>query len=147
VTSSHSCVSIDVRTSQNFMIRDEKMQQLVTRAKEPITPFIAKIRCMHAIHRVSSILVIGGCGAYFAVADNVLMMDCYFPKNVTKSAKSIIAKSNGGDIEMKQNSDSGGGMFQFKEFGSLSNRVPNPRSISAMKKGRVQFRVVRVSVV
>lgn len=30
--------------------------------------------------KVSSILVIGGCGDYFEVADTVIMMDCYVPK-------------------------------------------------------------------
>lgn len=29
---------------------------------------------------MSSILVIGGCGDYFEVADTVIMMDCYVPK-------------------------------------------------------------------
>ena len=31
----------------NFMIRDEKMQLLVHKDKEPITPFISKIRWLH----------------------------------------------------------------------------------------------------
>lgn len=73
----------------NFMIRDRNMQLLVSSNKEPITPFISKIRAMYEKLNVSSILVVGGCGAYFQVADNVIMMDNYLPRNLTKEAKAI----------------------------------------------------------
>ena len=38
---------------------------------------------------VSSVLVIGGSGDYFAVADTVIMMDAYVPKDVSAEAAAI----------------------------------------------------------
>lgn len=54
--------------------------RLVAPEKEPITPFISRVRALYETKKVSSILVIGGCGDYFEVADTVIMMDCYVPK-------------------------------------------------------------------
>lgn len=84
---------IDEDTSAtNFMIRDGRMQQLVEKEKEPITPFIDKVRELYENSGVSTILVIGGSGDYFDVADHVIMMDEYVPKDATEKAKRI-AKS------------------------------------------------------
>ena len=84
---------IDEDTSAtNFMIRDERMQELVVKEKEPITPFIDKIKQMRDDLDVSTILVMGGSGDYFQVADDVLMMDQYVPYNVTGKAKDIAGK-------------------------------------------------------
>lgn len=82
---------IDEDTSAtNFMIRDGRMQKLVQKEKEPITPFIDKVRSLYQEKGVSTILVIGGSGDYFEVADQVIMMDEYQPKDVTQRAKEII---------------------------------------------------------
>ena len=75
----------------NFMIRDDKMMELVAKEKEPITPFIHKIRSLYEDKGVSSILVIGGSGDYFDVADCVIMMDSYQCMDVTTRAKEIAA--------------------------------------------------------
>ncbi|WP_173917107.1 ABC-ATPase domain-containing protein [Halobacillus sp. Marseille-Q1614] len=81
---------IDEDTSAtNFMIRDERMQELVVQEKEPITPFIDKIRSLRGELDVSTILVMGGSGDYFTEADDVIMMDQYVPYNVTERAKEI----------------------------------------------------------
>ena len=73
----------------NFMIRDDKMMELVAKDKEPITPFIHKIRSLYEDHNVSSVLVIGGSGDYFDVADCVIMLDSYQCHDVTARAKQI----------------------------------------------------------
>ncbi|MDI6704546.1 MAG: ABC-ATPase domain-containing protein [bacterium] len=79
---------IDEDTSAtNFMIRDEKMRRLVH--KEPITPFIDKVKALYKDYGVSTILVMGGCGDYFQVADTVIMMEEYEPRDVTQEAKHI----------------------------------------------------------
>lgn len=75
----------------NFMIRDDKMMQLVT--NDPITPFIQVVRSMFQDFGISSVLVIGGAGDYFEVADNVIMMDCYQCHDVTEKAKRIVESS------------------------------------------------------
>lgn len=73
----------------NFMIRDEKMQKLVEKNKEPITPFIDRVRYLYEVLGVSTIMVAGSSGDYFDVADNIIMMDEYFPYDVTSRAKEI----------------------------------------------------------
>lgn len=85
---------IDEDTSAtNFMIRDHRIEQIVRRDKEPITPFLDKIDVLRDDLNVSTILVMGGSGAYFSVADDVIMMDEYIPENVTEKARKIMEKS------------------------------------------------------
>ncbi|SKC40216.1 ABC-ATPase domain-containing protein [Maledivibacter halophilus] len=74
----------------NFMIRDKKMQKLVEKNKEPITPFINRVRYLYEGLDVSTIMVAGSSGEYFDVADNIIMMDEYIPYDVTDKAKSIV---------------------------------------------------------
>ncbi|WP_208586955.1 ABC-ATPase domain-containing protein [Gracilibacillus suaedae] len=82
---------IDEDTSAtNFMIRDARMQALVHQDKEPITPFIDKIKQLRDDLDVSTILVMGGSGDYFDVADQVIMMDQYKPFNVTDKVREIV---------------------------------------------------------
>ena len=73
----------------NFMIRDQRMAELVPPEKEPITPMIHRIRALYEQEGVSSILAIGGAGDYFEVSDLVVMMDSYKPRDVTREAKKI----------------------------------------------------------
>ncbi|MFS0752300.1 ABC-ATPase domain-containing protein [Oceanobacillus sp. 1P07AA] len=77
-------------SATNFMIRDIRMQKLVAKNKEPITPFIHRIRQLVDELGVSVILVTGGSGDYFSVADNVILMEEYIPRQVTREAKKII---------------------------------------------------------
>ena len=51
-------------------------QALVSKDKEPITPFISKIRVL-AARGVSCVLVMGGSGDYFDVADRVICMEAF----------------------------------------------------------------------
>lgn len=109
-----SCLLIDEDTSAtNFMIRDGRMQALVAKGKEPITPFLDKVRQLYEEKGVSSVLVLGGSGDYFDVADTVIMMDEYRPRDVTREAKQIAQsmsndrKTEGGD-----------------SFGEVTARVP-----------------------
>jgi len=76
----------------NFMIRDDKMMKLVAPHKEPITPFVRKVRAMYQEWKISSIIVIGGAGDFFDVADSVMMMDNYKCEDVTKQAQAIVAE-------------------------------------------------------
>ena len=90
---------VDEDTSAtNFMIRDQLMQQVVHREKEPIIPFIEKIRGLYEQLGVSTILVAGSSGSYFYVADHVIQMDCYVPEEVTAEAKKA-AEAYGQKVE------------------------------------------------
>lgn len=85
-----SVLLIDEDTSAtNFMIRDERMAQLVSDEKEPITPFIRKVRSIYEELGVSTVLVAGSSGDFLTVADTVLQMDCYVTRDVTARAKEL----------------------------------------------------------
>lgn len=81
---------IDEDTSAtNFMIIDSVMQQLVSKDKEPITPFIDVARSLYKQKGISTILVAGSSGDFFDIADLVIQMDNYEPYEVTKKAKAL----------------------------------------------------------
>ena len=81
---------IDEDTSAtNFMVRDEFMQQVISRKKEPITPFLERARDLWEKAGVSTILVAGSSGAFFYIADTILQMDCYKPVDITDHVKGL----------------------------------------------------------
>lgn len=84
---------IDEDTSAtNFMIRDELMEKVVAAGDEPIIPFIKRVRGLYEQQGVSTILVAGSCGAFFHVADTIVQMDSYQPKEITDMAKQEASK-------------------------------------------------------
>ncbi|MGC4018080.1 MAG: ABC-ATPase domain-containing protein [Muricomes sp.] len=79
---------IDEDTSAtNFMIRDELMQRVIHRDMEPITPFIERIQELYEEYGISTIIVAGSSGAYFHIADCIVQMDKYVPREITLTAK------------------------------------------------------------
>ncbi len=117
---------IDEDTSAtNFMIRDERMQELVNKDREPITPFVDKVRQLREEREVSTVLVMGGSGDYFDVADTVIMMDAYRPRCVTARAREIAARR---DIGRKH--EGGGG------FGTFTPRRLDPASFDPSRGKR-----------
>ena len=81
---------IDEDTSAtNFMIRDRRMQALVPKEAEPITPFVDRVRELHDALGVSTVLVLGGSGDYLDVADTVVAMRRYEPHDVTAEARDV----------------------------------------------------------
>ncbi|MFZ5646527.1 MAG: ABC-ATPase domain-containing protein [Bacillota bacterium] len=86
-----SLLLLDEDTSAtNFMIRDGRMQRLVAKKYEPITPFIDRVRDLYQNLGVSTIIVVGGSGDYLKVADLVIMMQEYRTCDVTAAAREII---------------------------------------------------------
>ena len=84
---------IDEDTSAtNFMIRDELMQLVVTKDKEPITPYIDRVRELYEAYGVSTILVAGSSGEYFHKADKVIQMDEYHTYDITEYVKEVAQK-------------------------------------------------------
>lgn len=85
-----STLLIDEDTSAtNFMIRDERMRALIPADQEPITPFIDRVRPLFTELGVSTILVAGGSGAFFDVADLVIAINRYVPSDVTERAREL----------------------------------------------------------
>ena len=109
----------------NFMIRDRRMQALIAKDKEPITPFIDKVRQLSSDLGVSTILVMGGSGDYFDVADTVVAMENFQPFEVTEKARAIAEELATG------RSPEGG-----ESFGSLRPRVPLPDSLDPSRGKR-----------
>ena len=79
-------------SATNFMVRDARMQQLVQKNQEPITPFVDRIWEVYDRIDVSTILVMGGSGDYFDVADTAIKMKDYLPYDVHDQVQDIITK-------------------------------------------------------
>lgn len=85
------CLLLDEDTSAtNFLIRDARVQALIARDDEPITPLIDRVRALHREAGVSSILVVGGSGDYFEVADTVIGLREYRPYEATADARRLV---------------------------------------------------------
>ena len=157
----------------NLMIRDARMQALVEKSGEPITPFVDRVRQLAALtpaspslreidtlasppeegidtlasppeggidtlasppeggieggkaEGVSSILVLGGSGDYFDVADTVIRMEAYVPHDVTSAAKAIAAQyPTGRQVEVAG------------PWPALTPRIPRARSLDPRKGKR-----------
>ena len=91
VESGTSTILIDEDTSAtNFMIRDERMQALVSKGDEPITPLVDRIGQLKTDLDISTLIVMGGSGDYLDVADTVIQMHDYQPVDVTDKAQEVI---------------------------------------------------------
>ena len=87
---------IDEDTSAtNFMVRDELMQKVIHKDMEPITPFIERMQYFYKKFGISTVLVAGSSGAYFQVADVIVQMDRYQPREITSRAKEATAGYQG----------------------------------------------------
>ncbi len=87
-----STLLIDEDTSAtNFMIRDERMQALVSKGDEPITPLVDRIGQLRDEMGISSLVVMGGSGDYLDVADTVIQMHDFQPIDMTEKAQQVIA--------------------------------------------------------
>ncbi len=114
---------VDEDTSAtNFMVRDARMQALVVKENEPITPFIDRVREMYQQFGVSTILVMGGSGDYLDVADTVIMMHNYLPEEVTQRAREVAQQF---PTRRKQEIP--------QPWESLRPRIPLPGSLRAEK--------------
>ncbi len=108
----------------NFMIRDDVMRSLVPDASEPITPFIDRVRELYDVHGISTVLVMGGSGDYFGVADTVIWMNEYLPHDVTNRARSLVpARESASDA-----------------FPDVVERIPDPGSIDPTRRNRTRTR-------
>lgn len=109
-------------TATNLMIRDARMQRLVHGDREPLTPFVDLVRPLHREQGVSTVLVMGGSGDYFDVADQVVMLDAYRPSDVTEQARELAAERTDAP------------------FPPPAARSADPRSVDATARGRVRIK-------
>ncbi|MEU5871541.1 ABC-ATPase domain-containing protein [Glycomyces sp. NPDC047369] len=111
----------------NLMIRDARMQELVAKDREPLTPLVDVVRSMADEHGVAVVLVMGGSGDYMDVADRVVLMDAYVPEDVTERAKALAAKPTGRRVEAEG-------------FRMPRARVVDARSVSSESRGKQKIR-------
>ena len=76
----------------NFMIRDRRMQALVPKEGEPITPLVDRVRSLWETRGISCVIVLGGSGDYLDVADTVVAMKNFRPFDVTTDARRVAAE-------------------------------------------------------
>ena len=120
-----STLVLDEDTSAtNFMIRDRRMQALVPKGGEPITPFVDRVRALWDERGVSSVIVLGGSGDYLDVADRVVAMREYRPFDVSSEARRVAA-----DLPTGRHPESPA------PLGKVPGRVPDPRSVDP-RRGR-----------
>lgn len=109
----------------NFMIRDRRMQELIPKEGEPITPFVDRVREIDAELGISSILVLGGSGDYLDVADLVIAMRDFVPRDVTDEARRIAERLPTGRIPEAA-----------EAFPTPPERIPLPESLDPSRGGR-----------
>jgi len=114
-------------SATNFMIRDGRMQQLVSKEHEPITPFIDRVREMYYEMGVSTIVVLGGSGDYFDIADTVIMLSEYLPFEVTDRAKEIASR-----FQTKRSKEG------KSALSGIRKRIPRLKSFKLSEKGKVK---------
>ncbi|WP_345711107.1 P-loop domain-containing protein, partial [Kineococcus glutinatus] len=112
-------------TATNLMVRDARMQALVSGEREPLHPFVDLVRSLHRDRGVSTVLVVGSSGDYLDVADRVLMMDAYRCTDVTARAREVAATPTGRVAEAGA-------------FPPARQRVVDPASLDASARGRVR---------
>jgi predicted ABC-class ATPase len=122
---------IDEDTSAtNFMIRDARMQRLVAGDKEPIRPLVDLARPMYEESGISMVVVMGGSGDYLDIADTVIMMDSYYPRDATEEARSVAL-----DLPSQREVAHSGGP------GVAAGRLFDPTSLDAARGGRGREKV------
>jgi len=122
----------------NFMIRDPRMRRLVPASKEPITPYLDRVRELAGERGVSSVLVIGGAGDYLDVADLVIQMDAYRPVDVTERAREVAR-----DLPLERDTST-----NLRPWTSTAPRVPDPRGLDPSRGRRPErVRSIRTRVI
>jgi predicted ABC-class ATPase len=102
----------------NFMIRDRRMQALVPKEAEPITPLIDRVRSLWETCGVSCVIVLGGSGDYLDVADTVIAMKEFRPSDLTDEARRVASRFPTG-----RQDEAPGPIEPFRI------RLPNPASV------------------
>jgi len=109
------------------------MMKLVACDREPITPFVRVVSSLKE-QGVSTVLVVGGTGDFFDVADHVLVMDTYRCEDATQRARQIVADSR------SNNKNEALVMSPFVR--PMGDRIPVPTALQPGGKVKVLARNV-----
>ena len=116
-------------SATNFMVRDARMQLLVHKDQEPITPFVDRVGELYDSLGVSTVLVMGGSGDYFDVANTIIKMQDYCPHDVGNLARDIV------DEHPTQRQ-----VDALEPFGKVTARIPQAASFNA-SRGRKEVKI------
>ncbi|RTI02168.1 isopentenyl-diphosphate delta-isomerase [Thermus scotoductus] len=118
-------------SATNLLVRDARMQALVQR--ETLTPLLDRVQDFKA-RGISLILVVGGVGDYLDLADTVLLLEEYRPREATLEAKAIA-----------QAHPTGRAFGESRYPLSVASRAPLPESFDPRRgrKARVKGRGLR----
>lgn len=118
-------------SATNLLVRDARMQALVQR--ETLTPLLDRVQDFKA-RGVSLILVVGGVGDYLDLADTVLLLEEYRPREATLEAKAIA-----------QAHPTGRAFGESRYPLAVASRAPLPESFDPRRgrKARVKGRGLR----
>ena len=116
-------------SATNFMVRDARMQALVHKEHEPITPFVERVRELYERLGVSTVLVMGGCGDYFEAADTVVTMREFQPSETTEEARRVATEH-----------PSGRRVEAAEPLTSVTERVPEAQSFDP-SRGRREVKI------
>jgi hypothetical protein len=86
-------------SAANFLARDDRMRMLIPGSGEPIRPLIESVRRLHTQRGISTVLVAGASGSFFASADQVFKWDSFVVEDVTQEARCIAGDSTGDDLQ------------------------------------------------
>jgi len=111
------------------MVRDARMQALVHKEHEPITPFVERVRELYERLGVSTVLVMGGCGDYFEAADTVVTMREFQPSEITEEARRVATEH-----------PSGRRVEAAEPLASVTERVPEAQSFDP-SRGRREVKI------
>ena len=96
----------------------KKMQKLIKRNEEPITPFIELVRDLYHGKNISTIIVMGSLGKYFDVSEKIIRMKNFKPIDVTKQARKISGK-----LPIKKMSNAAEQNFNFGDHKQLKKLI------------------------
>jgi predicted ABC-class ATPase len=111
-------------SATNFMVRDTFMQEVISREKEPITPFLERAEDLYKKAGISTILVAGSSGAFFHIADTIIQMDSYHPVDIFEKVMALCGKYPLNPVKAPE--------FRFPE----SHRIMQKQTPSIRSHGR-----------
>lgn len=159
VESGAGALLVDEDTSAtNVMFRDERMRRLIPDDREPITPFVERVRPLLEERGVSTVLVAGGSSAFLDVADTVLALDAYVVSDVTERVRALVggdARAGGAAVDGGAAAGGGAGPAAPRVglFRDLPVRVPAPGTLEprgttkpARSRGRNEIQLGRETI-
>ena len=126
--------------ASNLMSRGAKMRELVRQEDEPITTFVNRVRWLYDDLGVSSILVMGGSGDYFGMADTVIQMIGYEPHDVTERARAIAGEDRQDESDRVAVASLGASRRRQVHVASIDPRNEHGKiSVYATERERIRF--------